>query len=65
MTYIFQDLIAKLGIKVYPSEEGKEKRLEHPIVDPFWRAFSNRTYLEGFCSVVVDLVVITRSVATK
>jgi len=39
MTYIFQDLIARLGIKVYPSEEGKEKRLEHPIVDPFWRAF--------------------------
>jgi hypothetical protein len=20
-------------------ERGKEKRLEHPIVDPFWKAF--------------------------
>ena len=31
--------LTDLGKGMVLVEGGKEKRLEHPIVDPFWRAF--------------------------
>ena len=27
------------GLGIIVKEEGKERKLEHPVVDPFWKAF--------------------------